>query len=105
GLLFFFLSRRRHTRWPRDWSSDVCSSDLVRFRRYWAACFATRRRRPRWLSPFKWLALTTWAPWTLSRRFLLQKFLSSTSCHTPQVKPRHLNDLTAHASSCWTAVL
>src|SRR5207253_3422032 len=27
-LLFFFSSRRRHTRWPRDWSSDVCSSDL-----------------------------------------------------------------------------
>src|SRR5439155_15114782 len=24
---FFFSSRRRHTRWPRDWSSDVCSSD------------------------------------------------------------------------------
>src|SRR5207253_5671612 len=24
-----FSSRRRHTRWPRDWSSDVCSSDLV----------------------------------------------------------------------------
>src|SRR5437660_12891797 len=27
-LNFFFSSRRRHTRWPRDWSSDVCSSDL-----------------------------------------------------------------------------
>src|SRR5207253_5497313 len=27
---FFFSSRRRHTRWPRDWSSDVCSSDLFR---------------------------------------------------------------------------
>src|SRR5690625_842625 len=27
--MFFFSSRRRHTRWPRDWSSDVCSSDLV----------------------------------------------------------------------------
>src|SRR5437660_9569610 len=27
--LFFFSSRRRHTRWPRDWSSDVCSSDLA----------------------------------------------------------------------------
>src|SRR5439155_16140398 len=26
----FFSSRRRHTRWPRDWSSDVCSSDLLR---------------------------------------------------------------------------
>src|SRR5690625_6688992 len=25
---FIFSSRRRHTRWPRDWSSDVCSSDL-----------------------------------------------------------------------------
>src|SRR5690625_5905067 len=25
---FFFSSRRRHTIWPRDWSSDVCSSDL-----------------------------------------------------------------------------
>src|SRR5690625_2911205 len=29
-LYFFFSSRRRHTRWPRDWSSDVCSSDLSR---------------------------------------------------------------------------
>src|SRR5215510_181131 len=27
-IFFFFSSRRRHTRWPRDWSSDVCSSDL-----------------------------------------------------------------------------
>src|SRR5439155_17597450 len=25
---FVFSGRRRHTRWPRDWSSDVCSSDL-----------------------------------------------------------------------------
>src|SRR5439155_11029359 len=29
-MFFFFSSRRRHTRWPRDWSSDVCSSDLGR---------------------------------------------------------------------------
>src|SRR3712207_8263257 len=27
--MFFFSSRRRHTRYWRDWSSDVCSSDLV----------------------------------------------------------------------------
>src|SRR5690625_5929672 len=27
--MFFFSSRRRHTRWPRDWSSDVCSSDPI----------------------------------------------------------------------------
>src|SRR5690625_7020910 len=25
----YFSRRRRHTRWPRDWSSDVCSSDLA----------------------------------------------------------------------------
>src|SRR5690554_4238751 len=29
-LLFFFSSRRRHTRCGRDWSSDVCSSDLLK---------------------------------------------------------------------------
>src|SRR5688572_33160178 len=29
GLLFFFSSRRRHTRFDCDWSSDVCSSDLA----------------------------------------------------------------------------
>src|SRR6266508_872227 len=28
SIFFFFSSRRRHTSWPRDWSSDVCSSDL-----------------------------------------------------------------------------
>src|SRR5690349_22373042 len=28
-MSFFFSSRRRHTRSLRDWSSDVCSSDLV----------------------------------------------------------------------------
>src|SRR5690606_41069362 len=29
---FFFSSRRRHTRFSRDWSSDVCSSDLESLR-------------------------------------------------------------------------
>src|SRR5690554_6811018 len=28
-VFFFFSSRRRHTRCGRDWSSDVCSSDLI----------------------------------------------------------------------------
>src|SRR2546421_9592266 len=31
GVVFFFSSRRRHTRSDRDWSSDVCSSDLQDF--------------------------------------------------------------------------
>src|SRR3989337_3408445 len=44
-LMFFFSSRRRHTRCYRDWSSDVCSSDL-RFRRR-SRCRCSRRSRPR----------------------------------------------------------
>src|SRR5216684_8163602 len=32
-FFFFFSSRRRHTRCSRDWSSDVCSSDLDELRR------------------------------------------------------------------------
>src|SRR3989449_4278478 len=32
SLFFFFSSRRRHTRCSRDWSSDVCSSDLLGLR-------------------------------------------------------------------------
>src|SRR5438309_11147872 len=38
--VFFFSSKRRHTKWNCDWSSDVCSSDL-----------ATRRSRPSRPSP------------------------------------------------------
>src|SRR5690606_39292962 len=29
SIIFFLSSRRRHTRFSRDWSSDVCSSDLM----------------------------------------------------------------------------
>src|SRR6266446_8073101 len=34
-FFFFFSSRRRHTRLQGDWSSDVCSSDLVVTRLKW----------------------------------------------------------------------
>src|SRR5437762_14270347 len=33
-FLFFFSSRRRHTRYIGDWSSDVCSSDLTSVRAF-----------------------------------------------------------------------
>src|SRR5690606_41042262 len=47
--LFFFSSSRRHTRFSRDWSSDVCSSDLA------AEPADTREDQPAALSP--WLFL------------------------------------------------
>src|SRR5699024_11683481 len=37
SYFFFFSSRRRHTRSKRDWSSDVCSSDLMTLRIMMAA--------------------------------------------------------------------
>src|SRR6266511_4471608 len=45
-IFFFFSRRRRHTRFSRDWSSDVCSSDLALARvRVRPADAAHRRRR------------------------------------------------------------
>src|SRR5690606_39386840 len=40
----FFSSRRRHTRFSRDWSSDVCSSDLIDQR---VGVFARKQAMPR----------------------------------------------------------
>src|SRR6266481_9552653 len=41
-IVFFFSSRRRHTRWNCDWSSDVCSSDLWRS----PGAYASARKAP-----------------------------------------------------------
>src|ERR1039457_7448139 len=40
-MIFFFSSRRRHTRLQGDWSSDVCSSDLAKH--LWALSYGMRR--------------------------------------------------------------
>src|SRR5690606_40229059 len=46
-VFFFFSSRRRHTRFSRDWSSDVCSSDLLRAAG-WDVASAIRHHHERW---------------------------------------------------------
>src|SRR6266568_3990421 len=46
GVVFFFSSRRRHTRWNCDWSSDVCSSDLELPTLQLAACAQSELHRP-----------------------------------------------------------
>src|SRR5690606_40961671 len=43
---FFFSSRRRHTRFSRDWSSDVCSSDLRQLHAVGLEMVVPRDRRP-----------------------------------------------------------
>src|SRR5207253_3820281 len=63
--VFFFSSGRRHTRWPRDWSSDVCSSDL--YRRETKAVDpvigCTVLAEPFFLEEPAWLAVpSSWAP-------------------------------------------
>src|SRR5207245_8187331 len=56
---FFFSSRRRHTRCYRDWSSDVCSSDLVVL-----DIAASRDRRPTFLATIRRVAAELSIPLT-----------------------------------------
>src|SRR5260370_4226134 len=50
--VFFFSSRRRHTRFKCDWSSDVCSSDLFVFAEVHATFSRSRAVRDRIIADF-----------------------------------------------------
>src|SRR5207253_8088262 len=71
-----FSSRRRHTRWPRDWSSDVCSSDLggvqntIDSRFKWARLYGDKDHNPE-------------EPWgrRWDQRLTSQFFLTMRHCH------------------------
>src|SRR2546427_301045 len=56
-FFFFFSSRRRHTRFDCDWSSDVCSSDLVLAYQLLAARAPEREGELRSQAARRWLAL------------------------------------------------
>src|SRR5690348_17573525 len=53
---FFFSSRRRHTRWTGDWSSDVCSSDLNLLNPRPGTKFGDRELLDPW-EAVKWIAI------------------------------------------------
>src|SRR5216683_6295978 len=95
-FFFFFSSRRRHTRSDRDWSSDVCSSDLV----------ATGpRRRPR-LRPQPGLPAET-GPW-LDRKLApatrARGKVAATAVPTGLARsPRHRPPRPAAATVRWRA--
>src|SRR2546427_6620371 len=56
-IFFFFSSRRRHTRFDCDWSSDVCSSDLTSPRARGASIPSPRTTA---LSPSQYAGWSTW---------------------------------------------
>src|SRR5256885_8263842 len=61
-VLFFFSSRRRHTRLQGDWSSDVCSSDLASTRSRSARRWLSPRRREPEAAGVEWTARSGTAP-------------------------------------------
>src|SRR3712207_4045298 len=50
-VFFFFSSRRRHTRYWRDWSSDVCSSDLIAITMLMSIIFLAREMGLKFVDP------------------------------------------------------
>src|SRR3712207_9438132 len=77
-MCFFFSSRRRHTRYWRDWSSDVCSSDL----RTGGAASRFGPGMPVLAVVGLWLGLVAWRPlalgfyhddwWAIDRKSVVQ---------------------------------
>src|SRR5207253_8117835 len=76
--------RRRHTRWPRDWSSDVCSSDLDNL-------FCCYLFRPGPLKKARKFAQSTRTD-VLQRRYLLAKLFITSSKNLCALKSQFTND-------------
>src|SRR6266498_2415308 len=89
-FVFFFSSRRRHTRCGRDWSSDVCSSDLaeprVRLRQIY--------RRPESRHDSGARGLTLRAPDYSTGVLLASWRLDACDCDMPTSAARHLGSKT-----------
>src|SRR5437763_3682736 len=69
-MFFFFSSRRRHTRYIGDWSSDVCSSDLLRRK---MSAYPASETTPSWiLAPPESFSPTIGTPVFIARSITLQ---------------------------------
>src|SRR5260370_5674803 len=75
---FFFSSRRRHTRFKCDWSSDVCSSDLIAGLYHPEIMKVIVKRRPNWLIALSMLGI---------RHGMLNKWFAP---HVKAIAQRHL---------------
>src|SRR3712207_2756470 len=88
GSCFFFSSRRRHTRYWRDWSSDVCSSDLRQISCTFGATSPYRldgRSGNRWCSIW-WDRLPVMMCMALEPEMLAEPSIWRTY-HSPRVSP------------------
>src|SRR2546427_12167234 len=74
GYVFFFSSRRRHTRFDCDWSSDVCSSDLFLISRPVTSLKDSADSRTSWIS-------STVKSWMPSRSLRLRLMVSRQEHH------------------------
>src|SRR5687768_17620560 len=83
-FFFFFSSRRRHTRCSRDWSSDVCSSDL-RLRTKVTGNNTLGRTVYR-----IYLALGSVIPPALRSRYILDVYERAIAAYTPAIYPGRL---------------
>src|SRR3712207_9536553 len=100
-VLFFFSSRRRHTRYWRDWSSDVCSSDLHRRRPLPGRGhlvadrdrpdhdLATARRHPRQARLGDRKSVVEGKSVDLGGRRIIKKKKNSVALSLPSPQPRH----------------
>src|SRR5690606_39793021 len=85
---FFFSSRRRHTRFSRDWSSDVCSSDLTPSTARTAGCsprLNSEARNPDWSGKYFFTPRTSTSGGPASMRWVgvatCSSLLSGTDGH------------------------
>src|SRR5690606_39829244 len=78
--IYFFSSRRRHTRFSRDWSSDVCSSDLAT-----APRASTGQRKGEGSASTSWVAKTDPPPSTM------QPTSTNRTARSPWRRPRSEN--------------
>src|SRR2546430_8008063 len=96
-LFFFFSSRRRHTRFDCDWSSDVCSSDLEWVSAYGAAINASdgyRAASAEWTQDRKSTRLNYSHSQISYAVFCLKKEKKNKAHRLPNARPR------AHARVC-----
>src|SRR5699024_11848496 len=79
---FFFSSRRRHTSSKRDWSSDVCSSDLLRFSYFFYVCAHVETMIPFFDEEevtFSWKTWSNFVLYHIRLVYLFKRSLSSVS--------------------------